>query len=217
MRDDLINLKLPFTNLPIFSNFYKKKQCFSARYSRPQPPKLQRQSSLEGKVPELQDFKNIDKVQLHNSILNSNLSTQLNNNDNNLHINNNNDSDLNMVNDVSINISNEQLNNLDSNSAFDPPKSPKLEEFDLSINTDISDIIEKDAENDNLLKELDSYHEKITSSWKEIELIGCGSFGQVFKAAEIRTGRIFAVKKINTNLDWGINQATLQEIKAIFL
>lgn len=210
MKDQILNLKLPLSLLPLCQ---EKKQCFSARYDRPSIPKLQKRFSLDEKLLEAPNLQNVNKKSLLKNACNSNFY------DSNIRTSNNNiDSDQNAINNESINDSNGKINHLDSNSAFEPPQSPKNEEFDLSINTDISDIIEKDEEDkNNLLKELDSYHEKITSPWKELELIGCGSFGQVVKAVEFKTGRIFAVKKINTNLDWGVNQMTLKEIKARFL
>ena len=210
MKNEILNLKLPLSFLPLC---LEKKQCFSARYDRPSIPKLQKQFSLDEKLLVAPHLQNMNKKKLVKNVSKSHLY------DSNIrNSNNNNDSDQNVINNESINDSYEKINHLDSNSAFEPPQSPKIEEFDFSINTDISDLVEKDEEGKNdLLKDLDSYHEKITSPWKELELIGCGSFGQVVKAVEFKTGRIFAVKKINTNLDWGVNQMSLKEIKARFL
>ena len=198
--------------LPLLPLCLQKKQCFSARYDRPLRPKLQKRLSLDEKLLSSPHLKNIDKEKLIKNVNNFHLY------DSNMHNNHNNYSDQNIINNESISVCYEKINHFDSNYAFEPPQSPKDEEFEFSINTDISDIIEKDEEGKNdLLKDLDSYHEKITPPWKELELIGCGSFGQVVKAVEVKTGRIFAVKKINTNLDWGVNQLSLKEIKARFL
>ena len=38
--------------------------------------------------------------------------------------------------------------------------------------------------------------------WKKGDLIGQGSFGQVFRAMNLESGQIFAVKKYNLGSQW---------------
>jgi len=52
-------------------------------------------------------------------------------------------------------------------------------------------------------------------AWKQGDLIGYGSFGEVYRAMNCLTGQIFAVKKIHVNKAFGINKASLKEIQVL--